>query len=55
MTIFEIRAVEKGVLSGFSSIRDYSFSTCAKFSKKLTSLTPWYAHVGNCLIGNSLW
>ena len=42
MTIFEIRAVEKGVLSGFSSIRDYSFSTCAKFSKKLTFLTPWY-------------
>ena len=26
-------------------VRDYLFSTFAKFSKKLTILTPWYAHV----------
>ena len=28
-----------------TSITDHPFSTCAKFSKKLTFLTPWYAHV----------
>ena len=26
-----------------STIRDHSFSTWAKFSKKLTFLNPWYA------------
>ena len=28
------------------NIGDYPLSTYAKFSDKLTSLTPWYAHVG---------
>ena len=26
-------------------LRDHPFSTCAKFSEKLTLLTPWYTHV----------
>ena len=32
-------------VNGTSSIRDHSFSTYAKFSEKLTFLTPWYIHV----------
>ena len=28
-----------------SSIRDYPFNTYAKFSEKLTFLTPSYAHI----------
>ena len=31
--------------TNWSSVRDYSFSTYAKFSKKTTFLKPWYAHV----------
>ena len=27
------------------TLRDHSFSTCAKFSEKLIFFTPWYAHV----------
>ena len=27
-------------------VMDHSFSTCAKFSEKLTFLTPWSAHMG---------
>ena len=29
----------------FKPLRGHSCSACAKFSKKLTFLTPWYAHV----------
>ena len=31
-------------------IRGHSLSTDAKFSKKLTFLTPWYAHVGTYVL-----
>ena len=29
-------------------LKDHSFSTFEKFSEKLTSRTPWYAHVKKC-------
>ena len=31
-------------------LRDHSFSMYTKFSEKLTSLTPWYAHVREMLV-----
>ena len=34
-----------GMFDWWKALRGYSFSIYAKFSEKLTSLTPWYAHV----------
>ena len=41
----------KELTNNIYQLRGYSFSTYSKFSKKLTFLTPFYAHVGVCKMG----
>ena len=42
---------ERPWFSYYSSIRDHSFSKYAKFSQKVTFLTPWYASVRVQIMG----